>query len=82
MPHELVVTIRLECLGDVSRDVVYGIVYLSAEPALLGDRRVSRQLPNFLAELRSEFEDNNTCTTGASHAWGSSSARAPCGSTT
>jgi hypothetical protein len=76
------VTIRFECLGDVSRDVVYGIVYLPAQPALLGDRRVSRQLPDFLAELRREFEDNNACTTRASHAWGSSSARAPPGSTT
>ena len=31
---------------------VDGIVYLLAQPALLGDRRVSRQRPNFLTELR------------------------------
>jgi len=53
------VTIRFECLGDVSRHIVYGIVYLPTERALLGDRCVSRQFSNFLAELRSEFEDNN-----------------------
>jgi len=59
VPHELMVTIRFECLGDVSRHIVYGIVYLPTERALLGDRCVSRQFSNFLAELRSEFEDNN-----------------------